>query len=100
MICPQHASTSENELSEESLQTNHEAVDASINSYNTVEKQSMKPPKRPRSISMRSSEPPEIQAVVNELKELNGTLTIFVQSPRASVDECDIIRKHVAMQLK
>lgn len=90
MICPQHASTSENELSEESSQTNHEAVDVSSSSYNFVEKQPTKPAKRPRS-SMRSSEPSEIQATVNELKELNNTLTMSVPSPRASEDECDII---------
>lgn len=85
MICPQHASTSENELSEESSQTNYEAIDASSSSYNTVEKQPMKPPKRPRS-NMRSSEPSEIQAAVNELKELNNTLTMSAPSPRASED--------------
>jgi len=97
MICPQHASTSENELSEESSETNHEAVYVSSNSYKTIEKQPMKPPKRPRSINMRSSEPSEIQAAVNELKELNSTLTMSVPSPRASEDECDIVGRHVAM---
>lgn len=100
MICPQHASTSENELSEESSETNHEAVYVSSNSYNTVEKQPMKPPKRPISINMRPSEPSEIQAAVNEFKELNSTLTMSVPSPRASEDECDIVGRHVAMQLK
>lgn len=100
MICPQHASTSENELSEESSETNHEAVYVSSNSYNTVEKQPMKPPKRPRSINIRPSDPSEIQATVNELKELNSTLTMSVPSPRASEDECDIFGRYVAMQLK
>lgn len=47
-----------------------------------------------------SSEPSEIQAAVNELKELNNTLTTSVSSPRASEDECDVIGRHVAMQLR
>jgi len=37
---------------------------------------------------------------VNELKKLNTTLTMSAPSPRASEDECDIIGKHVAMQLR
>lgn len=91
---------SENELFEESSQTNYEVADTSGNSYNTVEKQPMKPQKRQRSTMRLSPEPSEIQAAVNELKELITNLIMSTQSPRGSEDECDVIGRHVAMQLR
>lgn len=91
---------SENEMSEESLQTNYEVIDTSYNSYNYVEKQPMKPTKRPKSKMRLPPESSEIRAAVNELKELNTNLRMSTQSPKGSEDECDVIGRHVAMQLK
>lgn len=47
-----------------------------------------------------SPEGSEIQAAVNELKELNQSLTMSAPSPRESEDECDVIGRHVALQLR
>lgn len=91
---------SENEMSEESSQTNYEVIDTNGNSYNYVEKQPMKPLKRPKSKMRLSPGPFEIRAAVNELKELNTNLRMSAQNPRGSEDECDVIGRHVAMQLK
>lgn len=87
-------------MSEESSETNNEGLDTSGNSNNTVEIQPMKPPKRPRSKMKLSPERSEIQAAVNELKELNNSLTMSAPSPRESEDECDVIGRHVALQLR
>ena len=87
-------------MSEESSETNNEGLDTSGNSNNTVEIQPMKPPKRPRSKMKFSPEGSEIQAAVNELKELNHSLTMSAPSPRESEDECDVIGRHVALQLR
>lgn len=87
-------------MSEESSETNNAGLDTSGSSSNTVEIQPMKPPKRPRSKMKLSPERSEIQAAVNELKELNNTLTMSAPSPRESEDECDVIGRHVALQLR
>lgn len=87
-------------MSEESSETNNEGLDTSGNINNTVEIQPMKPPKRPRSKMKLSPEGSEIQAAVNELKELNQSLTMSAPSPRESEDECDVIGRHVALQLR
>lgn len=91
---------SENEMFEESSQTNYEVIDTSDNNINNVEKQPMKPPKRPKSKMRLSPESSEIRAAVNELNELKTNLRMSAQSPRGSEDECDVIGRHVVMQLK
>lgn len=61
----------------------------------------MKPSKTPKLKMKLPSEPSGIQAAVNELKELNNTLVnVSAPIPRDLEDECDVIGRHVALQLK
>ncbi|XP_071052133.1 uncharacterized protein [Onthophagus taurus] len=86
---PHHVSTSGNELFQESSETINEDHDTSGNSNNTVQIQPIKPPKKPRLKMKLSPEGSEIQAAVNELKELNQCLTMSAPSPKEPEDECD-----------
>lgn len=61
----------------------------------------LKPPKSPKLKTKLSSERSEIQAAVNELKELNISLVnVSAPIPRELEDECDVFGRHVALQLK
>ncbi|KAF9422075.1 hypothetical protein HW555_002096, partial [Spodoptera exigua] len=87
---PNHASTSGNE-----------DLDASDNRNKAVPTKVVRPPKTPKLKTKVSSERSEIQAAVNELKELNiSLLNVSAPIPRELEDECDVIGRHVALQLK
>ncbi|XP_026746865.1 uncharacterized protein LOC113508093 [Trichoplusia ni] len=101
---PYHPSTSGSNVasasgSEEA--TNNVDLDASDNSNKAAHIKVVKPPKTVKLKTKLSSERSDIQAAVNELKELNSSL-VNVSAPitRELEDECDVIGRHVALQLK